>query len=59
MTPASAIPVTVSISRCGLPNVQGVTGCPGDSGVYDGWSEALDALLNLIPTDQPYPGGTT
>ena len=25
-------------------DVRGVTGCPGDGGVYDGWSEALDVL---------------
>jgi uncharacterized protein YndB with AHSA1/START domain len=29
-------------------DVRGVTGCPGDGGVYDGWSEALDALEGVM-----------
>lgn len=29
-------------------DVRGVAGCPGDGGVYDGWSEALDALADAL-----------
>ena len=29
-------------------DVRGVTGCPGDGGVYDAWSDALDALAGVM-----------